>query len=255
MRHSRSFFHVPASVLSLVFNGFLGVGCVADGAETHPADARTTSVEISDPIDGATVAVTTPILRLTFSDPIDPRRSDLRGAMSLSTGSLSVPVRTSVDPILRTMTGIPADPLVPGLRYTWEVDDTRLRGAGGRLLSAIEPVSFRVGIEATATTEPGGEIVRWDQVAPLFEAHCGCHGEGVLLPLTTDTLMGRSPSVTDRRLVVPYDASTSYLVEKLVPGYPDRFGVEMPPPWSEQPALSSDSLRRIVDWIDDGAHL
>lgn len=165
-----------------------------------------------------------------------------------------MPLRVVLDPLENTLTATPVDPLEPNLTYTWQVDETRLRGSGGRSVAPVPPYRMPVAANAVdpALTEPSP--VTWADIAPIVVQRCDpCHTDAPLAPIRPPALSLRSTVFTGRRLVAPYDAARSYLIEKLVPGYPDRFGSEMPPPWADQDPLSAEELRLIVDWVADGA--
>lgn len=165
-----------------------------------------------------------------------------------------MPLRIELDPLDHTLTATPVDPFEPNLTYTWEVDETRLRGSGGRPVAPVAPYRMPVAADASDPEPEEPVVVRWDDVAPIVAQRCDpCHNDAPLEPIRPPALALRSTVFEERRLVAPYDAPRSYLVEKLVPEYPDRFGAIMPPPWGEQPPLTTEELRMLVDWVADGA--
>lgn len=238
-----------AAAMFLIWLG----GCVAGIEQQHPLDGRLTTAEIIGPVDQERLDERLPALTILFSDAIDPRRGAPERAVSLTHGRLAVPVRVAIDPLARTLVARPVDPLVPTLRYVWEVDHERLRGAGGRSVEDIDPVSFVVAENAQTQTPPTASPPNWNQVTALLQARCGgCHDDAPLDALSYERLLDRSAQRDARRIVEPFAPERSYLIEKVIPDYPDRMGAVMPPPWEPSP-LANHEIRLLYDWIAAGA--
>ena len=241
------------SAISLAFLMIFGAACVENFSTIRPVDQPRLAVVEVTPARGTVVrSVHTPI-SLRFDGPVDPRRSAMDRALSLDSGGFHVPVSVRYDPLERRLVATPADPLRPGLTYTWTLDAEAIVGSGGFPLRPIAPISVVVARDATAPERSVSAQVTFDDVRPIFEAHCYCHSETALPQLTPSGLADLSRQRTGRSLVVPNDPAASYLVEKLLPDYPDRFGTAMPPPWSDGPDLDESAVRRIIEWIEDGA--
>lgn len=250
-----------ARPIFLVLTGIWLASCVQDPSAVVPADHRSIRAVVLAPPAEHPVQPRDPLV-LVFDHWLDPRRSELDAAVSLSSGSLAVPVAVAYDPLTRTLTATPGDPLRRRVRYTWEVDPERLVGSGGRTLARLDPIHVTVAgppsraeDPSEGTGPPGTDTppLRFEHVAPIFDEHCGCHGQDGLVALSPDALEGRSTIFAGRRLVEPFDPASSYLVEKMIPGYEDRFGTVMPPPWGDADPPTEAELRRVVDWIAAGA--
>lgn len=149
--------------------------------------------------------------------------------------------------------------LQPGLTYelVWRQDDVE-SVIGSPLYPQVElPDELTVSADAEPTGGFSRPSVGWDDVEPLFEAHCNeCHGDdGWQLPeLTRDGLVGTRSEQVDAMLVEPYHPARSYLMHKILPDYPVRKHTVQPPPYSEQAgALSIDDIELIEHWIAGGA--
>lgn len=223
------------------------------------------------------------MVEFCFSDYLDPRLSDFDNAISLRSGRFEAFGTPTYDPLDRCLRFTPAQPLVAGLRYELELDAERLRTARRGAVEAIEARAFTIREDARDPGPASNDPIRFTDVAPLLHG-CTCHTQEPLQAPTAfgyaDLLDRRATQDPARRLVEPGRADRSYLVEKVLPGYPDRFGTEMPPPWpardpavvegsgiegsgiegsgteapsTPNPRLDTASIRRIIAWIDQGA--
>lgn len=94
--------------------------------------------------------------------------------------------------------------------------------------------------------------------AEVFTASCAfssCHGGGSDMDLTDGNahaaIVGvASPDAPDRTLVVPGDATSSYLVEKCTPGATGLVGGLMP---EGTEGLDAERLALLEAWVDAGA--
>jgi hypothetical protein len=205
------------------------------------------------PDDGAIVDTTAPELRVSFRSFLDPDTLPPGGEVELRSGSRVVAVRARWDILDRAVIATPVDPLVPGLRYEWTFSPEETLLLGGWPISSPEPRSFTVSPTATDAPRDGAAPPTFDELVPVFEEHCGCHYDGTPPVLDRSVVGARSAVLPERWLVRPWEPAQSYLVQKLLPQYPDRFGTVMPPPWDGAEPLDPEALRAVIDWIAAGA--
>jgi hypothetical protein len=249
--------HRCRSVVSSLLLGVCATSCVEDFSQRTPLLDTSVQFELVSHEEGDSLNVTDPTFTFAFNDYLDLRASALENAFSLRAGIHQPRVQPSWDAVRQTLRIRPLDPLRPGLVYTLAVDRELLRGLGSRPVeSPIDEWEFRVD----AVAQIGGELdlptfTYAEHVRPVLVENCGCHWSPgtVLTPLDSATLRGRADQRSGRALVVPFDAGRSYLVEKILDDYPDRFGTQMPPPWADESPLSSEDLQQIHDWIAGGA--
>ncbi len=206
--------------------------------------------------DHDAITVRDPTFTLEIDGYLDARASNLGGAFSLSSGSHQPFLDSTWDPSRQQVVVRPLDPLRPTLRYVLEVKLDALRGLGGALIEGTNRWEFVVDSEAVVTSVAEATALSFEEdVYPLIWEHCGCHWEpqSQLSRLDLDSLREQASERPGRRLVEPYDAASSYLLEKILIDYPDRFGTQMPPPWSDEVRLSRQEVRVIRDWIEAGA--
>ncbi|MFT6397020.1 MAG: hypothetical protein ACJAYU_001764 [Bradymonadia bacterium] len=144
----------------------------------------------------------------------------------------------------------------PTLRYTLEIEREALAGLGGRRVYGAEQWEFVVDAEAGTTSASESTPLSYtNDVSPLLWEHCGCHWEpeSQIGRLDFESLRDAATERPGRRSLQPYDAANSYLLEKILIDYPNRFGTQMPPPWSDEARLSRDEVRIVHDWIATGA--
>jgi hypothetical protein len=157
----------------------------------------------------------------------------------------------------RSVTFFPTRNLRSRLIYNLGLNDETVLALGGENLSTQFERAFQ--------TAEGGTVVQDREIAtvsyagsvfPLFEQGCGCHVDDDAVPsLDYESLMqATSTQMDDRLLVVPYDPTTSYLMQKILPDYPDRRLSEMPPAWGRRPPLTFEQLSTVENWILTGAN-
>lgn len=107
-----------------------------------------------------------------------------------------------------------------------------------------------VGNAATASENSEAAVSYWNEVRPIFQAHCqGCHqpakasGEYVMTTFAQMLSGGESGETA----IVPHDASASYLMQQIQP-----VDGQAPMPQG-QPPLTDVQLATIQKWIDQGA--
>ena len=244
------------SAICLFFSVICVTGCVGDFSEVSPARDDVVRFELVSHADGDPLEVTNPLFRFVADDHLNVRGADPVAALTLSAGAHRPVLSGSWDPLTRELLVEPLDPLRTGLMYTLTLDVSRIRAEAGAVVVAdLDEWRFRAeGI--VADDRPGVRIVSYDlDIQPVLVESCGCHWEpdGPLTALDARTLRERATSRAARSLVVPYDPARSYLIEKILPDYDDRFGTAMPPPWSTEEPLTDDEIRLISDWILGGA--
>ena len=116
--------------------------------------------------------------------------------------------------------------------------------------------------DAVVTDDVGAACHSYEMsVQPIFDAHCvGCHSgdppdelnlaKGMSLDSLMDTVSKADPALS---FVVPGDASSSYLVEKMNPG--PAYGWKMPIIGPRDMGEPLPDRYIIADWIDAGATL
>jgi hypothetical protein len=168
----------------------------------------------------------------------------------LTSNEVNASTDIGYDPSGPALVIVPRLNMRPNLAYQVVLDPEVIRGVDGRALDT----PFTLGFTARDIDSPSADPVLFDRdVAPIFEARCGCHGPEPLAfpPLTPSSLRNiPSPSMPDRLLVEPGDPLRSVLLLKVLPDYPQINGLSMPP---EGAPLTGQELRRIADWIEAGA--
>jgi hypothetical protein len=220
------------------------------------------------------VPTNTPV-NLTFSDYPDPDSLSSQGLV-LTTGVFWYTGAYGVDLLSKTVRFRIPGLLRPDLGYSLNIGPS-LRSLQGCPTSA-QHRSFRTGAGPAPVPAAPPAPTFADDVLSIFARSCGgagCHrqteseGGGCMenpagaLSLCDaeafDALVRVPSRQIDRLLrVVPRDAARSYLLRKLLPATPDAdlapplpttLGHRDPPGGS----LTTDQLRAISDWIDDGA--
>jgi hypothetical protein len=222
------------------------------------------------PSGGETNVARDTTVRVRFGQYPDPDTADL-GGIIVTTGAFYHPGTIHTDLIDKTITYAPAGGWRADLGYNINVRAGLISLQG--CVAVPEQRSFRTAIAAPPAA-PTVPPTPYEAVQPIFAARCagaGCHrataedGGGCLgapaagLSLcdaqAVDALLDvPSRQVSNLRLVQPRDSARSYLLRKLLPGdTPDRpsattLGHRDPP----GAPLSTDELRAIASWIDDG---
>jgi hypothetical protein len=199
------------------------VSTVPEIGDVHPADAP---------------------LRVRFDGYLHPN-TRWSGAAQVNTGALRHPVTVGYDPVDQSVVITPTVAFRPGLAYTLLVPAEGVVGHDGGLLEEAFRLDFVVG--PPAPSRPRMRPRFNDDVAPIFERRCGCHGpSGEIPPELSPEGMTDQPSwrQPNWRVVVPGRPLASYLVVRMLPGYPGITGPTK--------SLESDEVRTVIDWI---AHL
>ncbi|MBI5479890.1 MAG: hypothetical protein HY906_13580 [Deltaproteobacteria bacterium] len=251
---------LPLTRLLLTSLGGLALGCTEVGSRPwfdHPSPVPFTVVAV-DPADGAIAVALDQPIDVYLSDLPDPD-SATRDTFILGSGSTQFTGGFRVDLIDRRLRYLPARTLQPHLGMRVFVG-RHLRALDGREIGEDLEWGFMTGATLGGEHRPAPPM-SLDEVGPTLAARCAtaCH-EGAAafrgLDLSaTDTafagLVGRaSVERPEMSLVSAGDHARSYLVRKLL-GAPAIVGDVMPPPPDEP--LDAATLRRLADWIDDGA--
>lgn len=250
----------PLTLLVATLPGCLALGCTDVGSRPwfdHPTQAPFTVVGADPASDAVGVALDQPV-DVYLSDLPDPD-SPSRDTFLLRSGTTQFTGGFRVDLVDRRIRYLPARTLQPHLEMRVFVS-RHLRSLDGRELGQDLEWGFMTGATVGGEHRPA-PLVTLDEVAPTLQARCAasCH-EGAAafrgLDLATADaayagLVGRpSRERPELSLVAGGDHARSYLVRKLL-GAPAIVGDPMPPPPDEP--LDAASLRRLADWIDDGA--
>jgi len=237
---------------------FLLVGCelVLEGTNARADRERLPFVVTESSVSDGDIAVpANQPLVVTFSEYLDVGSFEYFNALDVRSGSIRGRGRTRYSVVDRSLTFFPPTSMRPGLIYTLTVNPETVRSVFGEELGS----DFSVRFETSDTTVdqdrrvPPPSFER--EVAPILEAGCSCHQENPAnASLRYIDLVGvPSTQLDDRLLVLPFEPANSYLLEKLLPDYPDRLLEPMPPTWSYDPPLSLADLRTIERWIAGGA--
>jgi hypothetical protein len=248
----------PLLLLPATLLGCLPFSCTDTGSEQwfdHPSLAPFTVVAAAPTADATGVPLDQPV-DVYFSDLLDPD-SATRDNFILRSGTTQFTGGFQVDLIDRRLRYRPARLLQPHLEMRVLVGQ-HLRTLDGRELGADLEYGFATGTALGGDEPP--QPVLLDEVAPLLATRCaGCHeGAGAyrgLVLVDADAafagLVGRaSVERPEMLLVAAGDHARSYLVRKLLDA-PGIVGDRMPPP--DAAPLDAVALRRLADWIDEGA--
>jgi hypothetical protein len=223
----------------------------------HPTPAPFTVVAVA-PADGDVgVALDQPI-DIYLSDLPDPESAS-RATFILRSGAVQYTGGFRVDLLERRLRYFPAHTLPPHLGMRVFVG-RHLRALDGREVGTDLEWGFLTG-GSVGGEPPAAPPVPFAQVAPVLDTRCasGCH-EGAAAYRGLDLsgadaayagLVGQA-SVERPELsrVAAGDHARSYLVRKLLDA-PGIIGDRMPPPPLDP--LDARTLRRVADWIDQGA--
>jgi hypothetical protein len=246
----------PLPLLAATLLGSLALCCTDTGSTPsfdHPSPAPFFVVG-ADPADDATAVALDQPIDIYLSDLPDPE-SVSRDTFILRSGTTQYTGSFQVDLVDRRLRYRPARAIQPHLKMRVIVSQ-HLRTLDGRELGQDVEWGFTTG--TTLRGDQPRPPVAFDEVAPALAARCaGCH-EGAaafrglaLVPADTAFagLVGRAAVERPEMLrVAAGDQARSYLVRKLL-GAPGIVGDRMPP----DAPLDAATLRRVVDWIDEGA--
>ncbi len=236
--------------------GGYALGCVSEPSSRAPVDAPRLDLATFDPPDGSLVAEAHPRWTIELSTWLDVRRSAIDRAFRFESGPLTVPGQARYDPLGPLIVVEPAGALRPGLTWTLEVRDGLLISVWGESATEVEAPVYPIRAADDQDADPTPAEPRWGAIESILIPRCPCHFDpaSTLPGFDRQTLLEEPVrAYSRRRYVVPHHPAESYLVEKLIPGYPDRYLTEMPPPWADLPPLTDAELRDIVDWIVAGA--
>jgi hypothetical protein len=251
---------LPFALLLATLLGCAVPGCTDVGSRPwfeHPSLVPFTLVA-ADPSDGAVgVALDQPI-DVYFSDLPDPD-SATRDTFVLRSGTTEFTGGFRVDLIDCRLRYVAARTLQPHLEMRVFVG-RHLRTLDGREIGKDHEWGFMTGTTLGGEHRPAPPVAL-DDVAPTLAARCaaGCHeGADAFRGLDLGTadaahavLVGRaSVERPELSLVAAGDHARSYLMRKLL-GVPAIVGDTMPP--APEDPLDAATLRRLADWIDDGA--
>lgn len=236
------------------------------------------------PAGDGTIARDARIL-VVLDDYPDPDAVAMFGPILLRSGKLSFDFDLRVDLVGKSLVVTPRSPLQPDTHYQLTVDGS-LRALDGRTLGQPAAIDLPAGQDLAGPPKPRPKVTWSDLQWPIFNdpAHnpspcSGCHAAiehatpDQALDLTgspTDPVYGlvRVPSVglrgTARPLerVTPFDSARSVLLRKLLGGSHEEGSKD--PPYAlmgvdgrrmpkDGPYLSDDDIRKVQDWIDQGA--
>lgn len=242
--------------LVIAWAALLAVGCELELAPEESPVGESFAVIGSNVARNAVGVPRNQPLSLAFNRYLDPDAFAYFNAMSLRSGGVRASGFTRYSPATRTLTFYPVRNLEPGLIYELRVDEELVTSIQGEALEDGFSLRFQSARDGTTDEGPFLEPVSFaESVEPLFIAGCGCHYERPeLLSLDYESLVGRPSSQRPARaLVEPFDPARSYLLQKVLPSYPDRRFDIMPPPWSGLPRLERADLEVLENWIETGA--
>lgn len=249
---------ILSPVFTVLFVLGAGVVCGAclEGPDDAPAGSPVVTIDARSPAPDVTIPTRWPTVSATFDGSLDPHRSTFSSAIVVTARGARAFGDVAWDPVRQRLAFTPAQPLQPGWTYEVVLDVDALVPHGGSVSAPDSPWQFTVALDADDEAPSAAPAPGWStDIAPVFSARCaGCHDGSTLRAFTRDVLLGTPPLAEPARRYVDTEVpARSYLIEKLLPGYPDRFGTQMPPPWSDEPALTADELGLVWAWVERGA--
>lgn len=233
-------------------------GCelVLEGTDTRSERERAPFVVTQASVgnDEVGVPVNQPLV-LTFSEYLDANSFEYFNALDVRSGSIRGRGRTRYSAVDKSLTFFPTRAMRPGLIYTLTVSPENVRSVFGEELLVDFSVRFETGDLSVDQERRITSLSFERDITPIFEAGCSCHQQDPsLASLRYGDLVGvASSQLGDRLLVLPFEPADSYLLQKLLPDYPNRLLEPMPPSWSSGPELSLADLRAVEHWIAGGA--
>jgi len=177
-------------------------------------------------------------IELVFDEYLAPVPLRQAGLLQLSSGSRRVSLSVKYDPVGKRLRVSPRTTLLPQLVYRLEtLHPERIQDLYGNPVAAPGPeLTFLTAADLAEeeVAPPAAPGSLRGPVEEVFARRClACHGEGRATGLLD--LRRRAPLTArvartrgDRVLVVPGHPAESYLLHKLLPGYPDLGGEPMP---------------------------
>ncbi len=204
----------------------------------------------------ADVIPSSPEITIQFSDHLEDDLLVDYDVISLVSGGKRVGGRAAWNAVTKTLTWRPFGSLIDGLDYTLQLNNARLLSVVGSPLFPTKRKVWRVDASQDSPAIQAVADVRWSDVERVLKTRCwSCHQdpEWKLNPLTRESMIGERSDGGDEILVVPFDPSDSYLLQKIVPDYPTiRWDVQ-PPVWSGAQPLGEREVRLVESWIRQGA--
>jgi hypothetical protein len=266
MSRPLSTLHAALAVTLVVAATSLAVGACVEIEPDPPVDEEGEPIPMPDPYDpwleivdispSSDEIALSPTVAVTFNDYIDDDAFDSYAFGALRSGGVGVSGTASYVMTDKTVVWRPYAALEPGLVYRFSVTAEPVSATGAPLREPSAWPTYMASRDAAPIEPVELPEVRWDAVAPIFEAKCAsCHHDPQwgLNPLTYDSLIGAKSQQTDLFLVRPGDAPDSYLMRKLLWDYADVEFVHQPPKWSGGEELGREELLTIEGWIAGGA--
>ncbi len=160
----------------------------------------------------------------------------------LRSGELRFNLEILYDPLKRALLLRPPQGFRPNLAYTLTLSEG-LRSSEGYHLNALFELNF---LALPAAARPRPVSVEFEDLRPLFEQRCGCHGpEPLLSPeLRPEYILEKAAQRGEGLLISPGRPLHSLLFLRLLEDWPQR-GALMPP----DGPLSEGEIRQVLDWI------
>ena len=180
-------------------------------------------------------------LRVRFDGYLHPN-TQWSSTAEVNTGGIRHPVSVAYDPVAQSVVIAPTIAFRPGLAYTLLMPTDGVVAHDGGTLEAEFRLDFVAG--PPTLSSPRAPLRFTDDIAPIFERRCGCHGPSGETPpeLSPEGMINRpSWRQPNWRVVVPGRPLASYLVLRMLPDYP---GVTGP-----TKSLEGDEVRAVIHWI------
>ena len=237
---------VPAIWLSLC------AGC----ASHEPSDGLDRTLRIVDvaPRPDEGLLPLNPRVEIYFNRYLDTEALTYFNAISVDSGGVRAWERAVYRLSSKRATVVVRADLEPGLYYDITLNPEVLFSVEGYPFAGPASIRFEVGQEAVS--HPPAPVPTWNDVAPILAPCHECHDdpEAFLPQLRPAGMVGvaslQEPSLW---LVRPGDASTSYLMHKILPDYPFREGTSQPPAWAGLEPLTVEEIEVVERWIEGGA--
>lgn len=183
-------------------------------------------------------------VRIFFDRYLNAQSLD-RSKFALSSGEANASIGLGYDPVGPSVVIQPRLVMRVGLGYSLRVEKGAIRGFDGTALSDELTINFTT--TPPAHVRPDSEPVDFEtDLKPIIEARCGCHGpEPAAFPeLSPDALIDQAAQRQENRVLVrPGEPLRSYLVQRILEGYPGVRGMEK--------ELSDDERRLFIRWVTE----